>query len=200
MKNKVLNKKIYEARNNVTTSHTSIDNIPDEILHDQLDDFFDVIDFDTTMRECVNLFSLFTSYDSMISYPKEEFVEYMEKFYIMNINDIIEMVNKWYDSNEFYTLAKNLFVNTNDIVEMHKLKNKVIDNTWMSLLDYIHTTLYGDEIGDYIQITKRPNARAIELLPTERVARYFTLAFSYHVSDYECIVNSDRFKEFCCEY
>ena len=141
MKNKVLNKKIYEARNNVTTSHTSIDNIPDEILHDQLDDFFDVIDFDTTMRECVNLFSLFTSYDSMISYPKEEFVEYMEKFYIMNINDIIEMVNKSVvkaDGNKVYLIISPNVSGIEDVIK-GKLKGFVASR--LPLKEWLKETL-----------------------------------------------------------
>lgn len=206
MKNMILSKAIEDSRNNATISnsheehHTSIDNISDEIIDEHVFDFLDAVDFDEySFSELVadmkntDVKTLLCSYYLLMTIPEGMFLDCAEFFYDSHIIEVMRLVCMWYYSEEFFMLANNLSIDTSDIIEMHKLQNKVVDSVWYLLMLFFDSVIYEAELVDFFYENPYPDEIKNQL--PDRVQRFLTLSLHFHASEYEPIFNNDRIKE-----
>lgn len=207
MKNKILHNKINETMNNTTISdnqekcYTSIDNIPQEILYKYIIKFLDnlgydamaIIEFIAEMKD-IDSSSILLHYNLLMNTTSELFFAGAKGFYDVHIIEVMRFVCLLYYSEEFYMLATNLSINTSDIIEMHKLQNKVVDIVWFCIMDYIHTVLYEDDYEDWEEIIKT-SPDDVDKQIIERAFRFDTLSFHFHAAEYDANFNNYIIKE-----
>lgn len=204
MTNKILKEKIYETRNNETISdnqekcYASIDNIPEDILDEYIFDFLEDIEFDEfCLAEIVadmddmDIETFLCFYYLVMTAPEKEFLGFAEAFYNRYIIGIMKVASSLYYTKEFFMLANILSINTSDIVQMHKLQNKVVDSLWYHLVSVLQYLIENNEQNFELE-TISPD---YESENPHQEHRFLTISLHFHAEEYEANFNNCEIEE-----
>ena len=200
MTNKILKEKIYETRNNETISdnqekcYASIDNIPEDILDEYIFDFLKDIEFDefclaeiVADMDYMDIETFLCFYYLVMTVPEKEFLGFAEAFYNHYILFVMNIVSSLYYTKEFFMLANILSINTSDIVQMHKLQNKVVDYIWYELMSVLQYLV--DNFEQYFEVETIISPDYESENPHQE-HRFFTISHHFHAEEYEANFNN----------
>lgn len=199
MTNKILKEKIYETRNNEIISdnqeksYASIDNIPEDILDEYIFDFLEDIEFDefclaeiVAAMDDMDIETFLRIYYLVMTAPENEFLDFAEYFHNRYILFVMNIVSSLYYTKEFFMLANILSINTSDIVQMHKLQNKVVDYIWYELMSVLQCLVDNFEQNFEVE-TISPDYESENLY---QEYRFLTISHHFHAEEYEANFNN----------